>query len=113
MRLGDLVEVSASVAATSGRLEKISRLAALLSRLAPEEIPIAVGFLIGWPRQGKIGIGWSTISSARGGVTARAPTLELLEVDAAFSALTKVRGKNSASERARLLGELFSRATEQ
>ena len=111
MRLAELVEVSASVAATSGRLEKISKLASLLARLAPEEVPIAVGFLIGWPRQGKIGIGWSTISSARGSAAADTPSLELLDVDGAFSALTKVRGKNSASERARLLGELFARAT--
>ena len=112
MRLAELVEVSAAVAATSGRLDKISKLAGLLSRVSQEEVPIAVGFLIGWPRQGKVGIGWSTISSARGGATASTPTLELLDVDAAFSALTKVRGKNSASERARLLGELFARATQ-
>ena len=111
MKLAELVNVSASVAATSGRLEKISKLAALLSQLSPQEIPVAVGFLIGWPRQGKIGIGWSTISSARENSAASTPTLELLEVDTAFSALTKVRGKNSASERIRLLGELFSRAT--
>ncbi|HJP60646.1 MAG TPA: hypothetical protein VJ865_11620, partial [Gemmatimonadaceae bacterium] len=111
VKLAELVDVSGSVAATSGRLEKISRLAGLLSRLSPEEIPIAVGFLIGWPRQGKIGIGWSTISSARENSAAPSPTLELLEIDRAFSALTKVRGKNSASERIRLLGELFSRAT--
>ena len=111
MKLAELVEVSASVAATSGRLEKISKLAALLSRLSPDEVPIAIGFLIGWPRQGKIGIGWSTISTARENSASAAPTLELLDVDTAFSALTKVRGKNSATERARLLGELFSRAT--
>ncbi|HJP87326.1 MAG TPA: ATP-dependent DNA ligase [Gemmatimonadaceae bacterium] len=112
MKLAELVEVSSAVAATSGRLEKISRLAALLSRLTSEEVPIAIGFLVGWPRQGKIGIGWSTISSARGGAAAATPSLELLDVDAAFSALTKVRGKNSAGERARLLGELFSLATQ-
>ena len=52
MKLDDLVQVSASVAATSGRLQKISRLAELLKRLTPEEVPIAVGFLTGWPRQG-------------------------------------------------------------
>lgn len=111
MKLSELVGVSASVAATSRRLEKVSKLGALLSRLAPEEIPIAVGYLIGWPRQGKIGIGWSTISSARGNSPAPTPTLELSDVDAVFSTLTRVRGKNSAAERSRLLGELFARAT--
>ncbi|HJP59977.1 MAG TPA: ATP-dependent DNA ligase [Gemmatimonadaceae bacterium] len=121
MRLAELVDVSASVAATSGRLQKIAQLASLLSRLSPEEVPIAVGFLIGWPRQGKIGIGWSTISSARADAAASVrpdptspiahPPLEMNDVDAAFSALTKIRGKNSAAERVRLLGELFSRAS--
>jgi DNA ligase-1 len=112
MKLVELVQVSASVAATAGRLEKISRLAALLSRLSADEVPIAVGFLIGWPRQGKIGVGWSTISSARGN-PASSPTLELADVDSVFSALTRVRGKNSSAERTRILGELFARATEE
>jgi len=112
MKLAELVEVSASVAATSGRLEKISKLAGLLSRLSPEEVPIAVGFLIGWPRQGKVGVGWSTISAAKGS-PASSPSLELTDVDRVLSALTKVRGKNSGAERARVLGELFSRATEE
>jgi DNA ligase-1 len=110
MKLVELVQVSGSVAATSGRLEKISKLAGLLSRLATDEVPIAIGFLIGWPRQGKIGVGWSTISSARGN-PAPSPSLELSDVDAVFSALTRVRGKNSGAERSRILGELFSRAT--
>src|SRR5947199_3250970 len=112
MKLAELVEVSASVAATSGRLEKISKLAGLLSRLSPDEVPIAVGFLIGWPRQGKVGVGWSTISSARG-EPATSPGLELTDVDSVLSALTKVRGRNSGAERARILGELFARATEE
>src|SRR2546423_3843204 len=124
MKLAELVDVSASVAATSGRLQKIAQLASLLSRLTPDEVPIAIGFLISWPRQGKIGIGWSTISSARENAATSllpnppspvphpsSPILELHDVDGAFSALTKVRGKNSAAERVRLLGDLFSRAT--
>ncbi|HEY6826507.1 MAG TPA: hypothetical protein VI259_06610, partial [Gemmatimonadaceae bacterium] len=79
MKLIELVQVSGSVAATSGRLEKISKLAALLSRLSPDEVPIAIGFLIGSPRQGKIGVGWSTISSSRG-APAEKPSLELTDV---------------------------------
>ena len=61
MKLNELVSTSIDVAATSGRLDKIARLAGLLIRLAPDEIPIAVGFLIGWPRQGKIGVGWAAV----------------------------------------------------
>ena len=65
MRLRELVETSRSVGEVSGRLEKIGRLAALLERLAPEEIEIATSFLTGSPRQGRIGVGWALISEAR------------------------------------------------
>ena len=111
MKLDELVQVSASVAATSGRLDKIARLAALLGRLSPEEVPIAVGFLIGWPKQGRLGVGWATVSAAREHAPAATPTLELREVDAVLDQLLAARGKNSANEKGRLLGDLFARAT--
>ena len=111
LRLEELVKVSTDVAATSGRLEKISKLAALLSRVPADDVPIAIGFLTGWPHQGKIGIGWATIVSAREREAATTASLELRDVDAAFDQLLSVRGKNSGSERVRLLGELFARAT--
>ena len=62
MLLNDLVLTSRLVAETSARLEKIALLAALLKRLEPNEVPIAVGFLTGWPRQGKLGIGWASVA---------------------------------------------------
>ena len=111
MKLEELVQVSTAVAATSGRLDKISKLAALLARVPPEEAPIAIGFLTGWPRQGRIGVGWATISSARERDSASLSSLELGDVDTAFDRLLAVRGKNSASERVRLLSDLFARAT--
>jgi len=111
MRLNDLVLTSKLVADTSSRLEKIALLAALLKRLAPNEIPIAVGFLTGWPRQGKLGIGWAGVSEARPVVSATDATLDLDEVDRAFTELQAIRGKRSASERRRLLSELLARST--
>src|SRR6266516_3124933 len=111
MKLQELVEVSAAVAGTTGRLEKISKLAGLLARIPPDDAPIAIGFLTGWPRQGKIGVGWATVSFARNHEAAMEPSLELRDVDTAFDQLLSVRGKKSGSERARLLGELFARAT--
>ena len=111
MTLEDLVRVSAAVSATSGRLEKISRLAGLLSRIPHDEIPIAVGFLTGWPRQGKLGVGWATIAAARDHESARDSSLTLRDVDAVFERLSSVSGRNSGKERARLLAELFARAT--
>src|SRR4051812_37271095 len=111
MKLEELVQVSAAVAATRGRLEKISKLASLLARLTPDEVPIAVGFLTGWPRQGKLRVGWATVSSARDRIPAATASLELGDVDKVFDQLTGVRGKNSSAERVRVLDELFSRAT--
>jgi DNA ligase-1 len=111
MKLTDLVSTSTAVAETSGRLEKISRLASLLKQLAVDEIPIAIGFLVGWPRQGKIGIGWSTVSAAQEHEPAPEPVLELGDVDRALDELQSIKGKRSAAERQRLLGELFKRAT--
>ncbi|HZE07842.1 MAG TPA: ATP-dependent DNA ligase [Gemmatimonadaceae bacterium] len=111
MKLEQLVSTSATVAATSGRLDKIGRLADLLTQLSGDEIPIAVGFLIGWPRQGKLGVGWAAVSKAREHAAATVPTLELREVDEVFDRLSSTRGRNSTAERARQLEELFTRAT--
>jgi DNA ligase-1 len=111
MKLDELVRVSAAVAASPGRLDKISKLASLLSRVPPDDAPIAIGFLTGWPRQGRLGVGWATVAAARGREPAPASSLELRDVDSAFDQLLTVKGKNSGSERARLLGEVMARAT--
>lgn len=111
MKLHELVLTSAAVGATAGRLEKISTLAAFLGQLDAEEIPIAIGYFTGWPQQGRLGVGWSMVSSARARQPASNPALELRDVDRAFDELKSVGGKRSATERLRLLGELFARAT--
>src|SRR5438270_9597317 len=107
MKLNDLVLTSKLVADTSGRLEKIALLAALLKRLAPNEVPIAVVFLTGWPRQGKLGVGWASIAEARPVQAATEATLTLHDVDRAFTEIKASRGK-SRKER---LAELLARAT--
>jgi DNA ligase 1 len=111
MKLAALVQVSSIVGTTSGRLEKISKLAAFLAQLAPDEIPIAIGFFTGWPRQGRVGVGWATLASGGTYEKVAEPVLELREVDQTFTELQAVRGKRSVTERARLLSELFVRAT--
>lgn len=110
MVLNELVLTSAAVRATGSRLEKIALLAGLLARLEPAEVPIAIGFLIGWPRQGKIGVGWATVAAARPAAAA-ATSLTLAEVDQRFEALKATSGKRSAAERKRLLDDLLARAT--
>ena len=64
MRLYELVEVSNAVANVSSRLDKTRQLSALLKRVPADEIAIAVSFLSGAPRQGRIGLGWAGISGA-------------------------------------------------
>jgi ATP-dependent DNA ligase I len=64
MRFYELVEVSNAVANVSSRLDKTRELSALLKRLPADEIDIAVSFLSGAPRQGRIGLGWAGISGA-------------------------------------------------
>jgi DNA ligase 1 len=111
VKLAALVHTSNVVAAASGRLEKISKLAAFLKELTADEVPIAIGFFIGWPRQGRIGVGWATVADASAGEPAVAPRLELVDVDRTFDALQAAKGKGSAAVRVRLLRELFARAT--
>jgi DNA ligase-1 len=110
MRLFDLVTASNGVAGVSGRLDKLERLAAFLSRVPPEQIPIAVAFLSGTSRQGRIGLGGRAIAQAAIG-EASAPSLTLLDVDEGFERIARVVGRGAASERVRLLGNLLSRAT--
>jgi DNA ligase-1 len=109
--LEELVRTSAAVAGTSGRLDKISRLANLLAAASPDEVSIAIGFLTGWPRQGRVGVGWATIAGARAHEPASAATLTLGDVDRALERLTTTHGRNSAAERAQILGDLLARAT--
>jgi DNA ligase-1 len=109
-RLAELVTASRRVGATASRLAKASELAKLLRRLQPEEIEIAVAYLSGETRQGKLGIGYATLAEARSGGARRA-SLELRAVDDALDGLAKTKGKGSAAERARQLGQLFARAT--
>src|SRR5258706_12735487 len=111
MRLEKLVRASAMVAATPGRLEKISKLADLFRRVPPDDLPIAIGFLTGSPRLGRHGVGSATVASAEDRQAATASTLDLRDVASLFDQLLPAPGKNSTSERARLLGDLFFPAT--
>ena len=111
MQLSDLAETSDAVAANPSRLEKIGRLAELLRRLPPDEIEIAIAFLSGSLRQGRVGVGFSAISGLRSVEPSPSPTLELRDVDAAFSRVAAAAGSGSAAVKASTLGALFSKAT--
>ena len=110
-RLAELVAVSQRVTASSGRLAKIAALAELLRGLAPEEIEIAVAYLSGEMRQGKLGVGYATLRDAAGTGTASGAPLTLEEVDAALDRLRATVGKGSAAGRTEQLKTLFTRAS--
>ena len=113
MKFANLVQVSKHVGEASGRLEKIARLASLLTEVPPEEIEIAVAFLSGSIRQNRLGIGYAAMQSAMP-MAAAEPNLELAEVDAAFNRICRVSaGKGSSQDRQRILRELLARATRE
>jgi DNA ligase-1 len=66
MLFGDIETALATVTNTRSRLAKIEALAALLRGLDPEEIEPAVGLLTAAPRQGRLGVGWRTLSARAG-----------------------------------------------
>jgi DNA ligase-1 len=113
LRFWEVVQTSRRVAETRARLEKIDSLATLLRRLRPEEVGVAASFLVGEPRQGRIGIGPAKIRAAFPETAAAEPALALLDVDAELERMASVSGSGSAAERARLLHELLARGTRE
>ena len=111
MLLHDVAMASAEVAATSRRLAKIERLAALLRAASPEELAIVVAMVAGEPRQGKIGIAWTQLAAARDLVPAESPSMAVGEVDATLTAIQATRGAGAARRRAEQIAHLFQRAT--
>jgi DNA ligase 1 len=110
MLLARLVETSGLIASTSRRLGKVDLLAQLIRQLDPDEIEIAVAFLAGSLRQGNIGVGYASIREAMT-APATVSTLEIVQVDRAFSDIASVRGAGSELRRRELLSGLFSRTT--
>jgi DNA ligase 1 len=110
VRLAELVAVSATVAGTPGRLDKVLALGTFLRQLSPADIPVAVPYLTGSLPQGRIGVGMAAIREAADVPAAPASTLELTDVDAAFTAIAAVRGTGATNRRVGLLREVFSRA---
>ncbi len=111
MLLAELLAASERVAATRSRLAKIDALAECLRRLDTSEIALGVAYLSGDTRQGRIGIGYATLKEALAATPVGAPRLTLAQVDEALARLAQIKGTGSAAERARLLDELFARAT--
>lgn len=110
MKLSYLAEISGSVGATSKRLEKIALIASLLEQLRPEEAQIAVCYLSGSTRQGRIGIGYSLLREMTASPVAQ-PVLELPDVDRVLESFKTLQGSGSTGRKTELLRGLFSSAT--
>jgi DNA ligase-1 len=108
--LAAVVRASAAVAATPSRLAKIKTIAECLRALAPDEIQIALPWLSGELRQGKLALGYASLRSAMGN-PAFAASLTVTDVDGVFQGLKTIKGKGSAAARETALKNLFGKAT--
>src|SRR5579864_3506686 len=98
MLLAEVVETSRRVTETPRRLEKVDALGQLLGRLHGDEIDIAVAFLSGQIRQGRIGAGYAAVREAVG-TPAEGPSVELIEVDQIFQQISTTSGSGSQRDR--------------
>jgi DNA ligase-1 len=110
--LADIVAASEQVAGITARSRKVAILADLLKSLEMEEVGIAVGFLSGVSRQGRVGVGYSTIYGVRPR-PASEPSLTVSDVDRAIDEIQFAVGSGSSGRRKQILRELLGRATEQ
>ncbi len=108
--LSEVVAASDEVASTSARTRKIARLAELLRALEPSEVDVVVGFLSGAPRQGKIGVGWSTVYKLELPPAAE-PSLHVADLDSAINEIQQTVGTGSAGKRREILTDVMGRAT--
>ncbi|SDD50198.1 DNA ligase-1 [Geodermatophilus telluris] len=110
MLLADVVTASAAVAATRSRTAKATAIADALHRAGPGEVGPVTAWLAGDTLQGRLGVGWRTLSRLAHDPAA-APSLPVAAVDEALSALAATSGAGATARREELLGALFGAAT--
>ena len=109
--LAGLVSTSAAVSGTRARSSKVRILAELLQRIPSREVPVVVGFLVGAPRQGRVGVGWSLLGITTGLEPASDATLTVADVDGTIDQLQRTTGGGSTAARRSIVAELFARTT--
>lgn len=109
MRFSELVQGSLSIARERSRSAKIARLSELLLKLDPAERAIGSAYLAGELPQGRVGVGYRTVSKLATEVpfdeTLASPTL--LEVDAALTSVAATEGPGSQARKSALLAALY------
>ncbi|HVL56252.1 MAG TPA: ATP-dependent DNA ligase [Burkholderiaceae bacterium] len=105
-----VVAASARVAQSSARSRKIAELASCLRALDPDEVELAIGYLSGSPRQGRLGVSHATLHAVRA-PPSQSATLRLRDVDSALDEIASVAGKGASARRADALQRLLAAAT--
>jgi DNA ligase-1 len=111
MQFVELVGASREIARIRSRTAKIERLAELFKRLATAEIEVAVGWLSGELRQGRVGLGGALLHRLVQAPAAVEPSVSVLDVDTAIGRFAAAQGRGSVAERERILGALFAALT--
>jgi DNA ligase-1 len=112
MLLADLVNAHSAVRATRSRKVKVAALADVMRSAANEGddvVSVVAHYLGGALRQRRTGLGWRGLQSLP--APAARPSLDVLEIDAAFETLAQVAGVGSALLRQQMANDLFGHAT--
>ncbi|MGB3828274.1 MAG: ATP-dependent DNA ligase, partial [Ornithinimicrobium sp.] len=115
MRLTQVIDTSAAVAATTSRSEKVAALAQMLREAVKahgpgdHHIEVVADYLAGTLPQRRVGVSWRGLRDLPPPAATASLTIE--QTDAALSALAQVSGSGSASKRVRAVDELFGLAT--
>ena len=115
MTIGDLARLTQALGATPRRLEKVALVADFLRRLAPDEVPWAVGFLAGRPFPASdprvLNLSAAALHSLPLPSPAGPPrSLEILEVARAFAAVADAGGAGSRATKLTVLRDLLAAA---
>jgi DNA ligase 1 len=115
--LDRLSTTSAALSATSSKKAKVALLAQVLRDCAATELPVVIAALTGEPRQGRIGVGWSTVYD-RGHVAAPGstrvldnPSPSVLEFDLFVDEVAALGGPGSNTARQVLVDSFLARCT--
>ena len=109
--LAEIVDTSMRVGDVAGRRAKIALIAALLEKLAPDEVDIGVAYLAGETPQRRKGIGYASLRDAHPNEAVESPRLSLRDVDEALTAIGAIAGPGSAARRRDALATLLAAAT--
>jgi len=106
----DVLAASAAVTATRSRTAKAQAIASLLRRAEPDEVRPVTAWLAGDVRQGRLGVGWRTLTRLAH-EPAPEPALTLGAADAALTELAGTSGPGSTARRDAVLAGLMGAAT--